>query len=1228
MILDNSSLLWFFLLALFLLSVIFILAIKKASSKSNIKDKRKAGTARVVAILSMIILLMGILGVYFIQKQKKKDLMQLLSNNARSVAEGIAYYNISGLKFTVEDLDNPHYQICCRQLSKASSELDYLNIYTMILRDSVIVFGPESIEASSIYSSKPGDIYIIPPKGLFDVFISGIPHTTNPYEDEYGRFISSFYPVFRVGEINPFLVVGIDMEQDQWKQILVRSSTISLKITSLLLFFLLFFLVLYRPPSQSKRKINIWWLSPEALITFIGAILIWALIIFVSVSAETRYQSAIFNQSASLYVDQLRSYFSHVERRLWRISNELTRRPNINQEEFNNISVSFLESDYTLLTGWAVEKEASNENEKEYIIQHTAPSAMSPLIPGKAFPLLSDSTFHLIESSLMANVALVEDPLYLSADFKNAKAIYIPFDLSKNPERAGFFFMLIDPYLLLERALIIRGRQEDKLIYFTLENIDDAGGTSLWASNREAYPENPSYENFSEAHYMFLFGNTFKCSLYPVDLFYQTHSKFTFVILLPVAIIYIILLTLFVGFLSTRRSRLEKEVEKRTKDLNQSELRFQSLYNNMTGAVVFYKSLKDAKGKINDFLILDCNQSYLDLFKLKRNEVIGFRSSVVNPLSNKQFPEEIVTLFDKQENVRVECYAAPNGRYFQISFIPISGDTFAVILNDITQRILSDNVIKESEEKYRMISENVADIIWVMNAKDFSYTYISPSVHHIGGYTVEEALKLTLKQSLTADSYKYIKKVLPERIVRFEKGETSLQNRTLNLNQIKKDGSIIQVEVTTTLIVDNNGKVKELLGVTRDVTGMVKAREALRKSEESHRLLIENQSDLIIKCDLKGKFLYVSPSYCQTFGKSEKELLGTIHQPRIDERDIVVSRHALEKLRKPPYKIRFEHRVLTTGGWRWISWNNSAIFENGEPIAYVGVGRDVTYQKEYEEKLKISYNKLQSQNREYMALNEEYQTINDELHNANNQLASAIERAKESENLKTAFLQNMSHEIRTPLNAIIGFSEMLTLPDFEENERAHFAETIVNSSRELLRLVNDILTISTIEARQEKLEQKKIIIKNLFEELETVFFNDAQSKGVRLKSVFPEDVSSNFFIEADDMKLKQVFNNLISNALKFTDKGEISFGFDLVEDKKIRFFVKDSGIGIEKQQIDLIFNRFSQAGPEIQKKYGGTGLGLAICKGHVELMGGSIWVESSFGKGSTFYFVLPLKNNS
>lgn len=236
-------------------------------------------------------------------------------------------------------------------------------------------------------------------------------------------------------------------------------------------------------------------------------------------------------------------------------------------------------------------------------------------------------------------------------------------------------------------------------------------------------------------------------------------------------------------------------------------------------------------------------------------------------------------------------------------------------------------------------------------------------------------------------------------------------------------------------------------------------------------------------------------------------------------------------------------------------------------------------------------------------------------------LIEAKEKAEENDNLKTAFLQNLSHEIRTPMNGIVGFSEILKNVDFCDDHYKKYLDIIVDNCDQLLNIVTDIVTISSIETRQESLTYEAASLNELTGSVYNAFYEKAKHGhiGLVVKNGLDDD---DCWINTDASKLLQIVTNLVGNAIKFTSKGTVEFGYSIKNDI-LHFYVSDTGIGIAKEMHDKIFERFRQAEVEISKQYGGIGLGLTISKGLLEMMDGEIWLESELGKGSTFYFTIP-----
>ena len=237
------------------------------------------------------------------------------------------------------------------------------------------------------------------------------------------------------------------------------------------------------------------------------------------------------------------------------------------------------------------------------------------------------------------------------------------------------------------------------------------------------------------------------------------------------------------------------------------------------------------------------------------------------------------------------------------------------------------------------------------------------------------------------------------------------------------------------------------------------------------------------------------------------------------------------------------------------------------------------------------------------------------------ELIASREKAVESDKLKTAFMSNISHEIRTPLNAIVGFSTLLGEPDIDSQKKESYIDLITKSSDHLLTIVSDIMEISNIEAGIIKLKKTEININTFLNDLYKQYKLKALEKGIefRITTGLPDNSS---YFQVDNTKLVQVLSNLLNNAFKFTDAGQIEFGYELRNDF-LKFYVKDTGIGIPVDMHDKIFDRFYQVIYSSSRPYEGIGLGLSICKAFIELSGGRIWLESNPDRGSTFYFTLP-----
>ena len=237
-------------------------------------------------------------------------------------------------------------------------------------------------------------------------------------------------------------------------------------------------------------------------------------------------------------------------------------------------------------------------------------------------------------------------------------------------------------------------------------------------------------------------------------------------------------------------------------------------------------------------------------------------------------------------------------------------------------------------------------------------------------------------------------------------------------------------------------------------------------------------------------------------------------------------------------------------------------------------------------------------------------------------LRQAEQKAIESDRLKSAFLANISHEVRTPMNGILGFLDMLKDPDLSTETKRDYIELLERSGYRLITVMTDILDISAIQSETVNPEKRTTDIIQIFEESADFYKSDLETKGLKLNFIKPYG-DSPLLIETDEKLLKKIICKLLGNSIKFSDKGEIDLGYE-INVGLLTIYVRDNGIGIQKEKLEAIFNRFEQADTRLSSPYQGAGLGLSIAKAYVHILGGDIWAESEPGRGSSFYVSFPV----
>lgn len=379
----------------------------------------------------------------------------------------------------------------------------------------------------------------------------------------------------------------------------------------------------------------------------------------------------------------------------------------------------------------------------------------------------------------------------------------------------------------------------------------------------------------------------------------------------------------------------------------------------------------------------------------------------------------------------------------------------------------------------------------------------------------------------------------------------------------------------------------------QDITEIVKNKESLGKVEEKYRRIIENLKLGLIEVDLEENITKVYPAFCEMTGYSEEELLNGNARKLLGFDDEEATFDDQNNLRKAGESSVYETKIRTKSGEaKWLIISGAPIYnDHNKIVGSLGIHVDISERKKLEE-----------------------------------ELIQAKDIAVSSVKAKEMFIANMSHEIRTPMNVIIGMTELLN-ESFLDKEQLKYLSAVKTSADNLLGLINDILDFSKIEAGHLEMEELKLNLNGIFENLEVSFEPKTREKRIQIKTEIDKDISLNLL--GDGYKLNQVLVNLVNNAVKFTEKGNVCIKAELIENtkdfQKIKFSVIDSGIGINPENLDAIFQIFKQEDSSITRRFGGTGLGLSISQRIVENMGGKIDVKSEKEVGSEFSFIVDLK---
>jgi len=551
-------------------------------------------------------------------------------------------------------------------------------------------------------------------------------------------------------------------------------------------------------------------------------------------------------------------------------------------------------------------------------------------------------------------------------------------------------------------------------------------------------------------------------------------------------------------------------------------------------------------------------------------------------------------------------------RYFDVPFIVVTGaldEETAVdtIKSGAWDYVLKENMLrlgpavqnalalkkqkdklKAAQQEIRKISYGVAQSPTAMLFTDFSgkVEYVNPRFERMTGYKAEEVITNDLYQVQFAGMWEpHTFEALWKKLLQGEEWRGTLQNTM-------KNGSLYWERVIISSIRNENQQITNFLVIKEDISKQKQKENEISYLKEFNEAIVNTMSQGILVEDAEGSIIFVNPALLRLTGYEESELIGApwsilVDAPMRGEVEHII--HNRDRRSADFYEInllsKYNHHLP-------VYVSSTSLWDQNNYTGVIVVLTDISPLKKKEQELK-----------------------------------KAKEKAEESDRLKSEFLSNMSHEIRTPMNGILGFSKLLKYENLEAQEGDEYVDIIYKSSRQLLRIITDIVDYSKIEAGYYELQYDELNLVHLLGELKTLFQEELSSRGrlhldLRIKTSGDEQAP---LVLADERKLKQVLTNLTENALKFTHQGYVELGYT-PEQEQLVFYVSDTGIGIPPEKMDIIFQKFRQADSSTTREYGGTGLGLAISKKLVEIMGGKLWVESKEHKGSTFYFSIPCRS--
>ncbi len=556
--------------------------------------------------------------------------------------------------------------------------------------------------------------------------------------------------------------------------------------------------------------------------------------------------------------------------------------------------------------------------------------------------------------------------------------------------------------------------------------------------------------------------------------------------------------------------------------------------------------------------------------------------------TNKDFNTSLQAVINQSAKEQKVSYFSQiiDEKHFEFTITPLSNEDYVnIYCTDETRKIEAEQILIESEEKYRRLVELAADIIYQTDVNGV-FTYVNPIALKICGYTEAELVGKNFEE-LIPEEYRI------STIATYQNHfKNNIENTYHEYPILTKNEGIVWLGQNVRPIRENN-RIIGFIAFARDITERKIIQVQLQKSEEKYRGIIENLEMGLLEVNSYDEITKAHPQFCQMTGYSETELLGrnaiTTFLTEEDRKIMVSESNSRSQGIASVYEVKM---IRKDGSSLWVVISGAPLYdEENNIIGSIGIHWDITKRKKMEDELNI-----------------------------------AKEEAEQALKYRQIFMANMSHEIRTPINGIMGMTELLKTDPLTEKQQ-RYANAITTSSKNLNVIINDILDISKIDAGKLELDFHTIDLKAILQECCNMQKYKAEEKGIACTYTIGEGI--HLFPISDSTRISQIINNLLSNAVKFTHKGAVTISVDLVSDsadhQDLLFQVKDTGIGIAEDKVETIFQNFTQEEQGTTRQYGGTGLGLAITKQILSLFQSDIKLKSKKGKGSVFSFKIRLK---